>query len=77
MVKIMCPPPPPETSFKHMFQVYQLPILYADAQSKEDSFIVKIFKCFSVNINGRAVLNTDAGGEGHITCLNGLRQLII
>ena len=48
-------------------------MLYADEECKEDSFIVKIFKCFSVNINGRAVLNTDVAGEGHITCLNGLR----
>ncbi len=57
----------------HILQVFKLSIFYADAELKEDSVVVKILKCFSVNINGRAILNTDSPGEGHITCMNGLR----
>ena len=39
--------------------------------------MVKVLKCFSVNINGRAVLNTDAAGEGHLTCMNGMRYVMM
>ena len=35
--------------------------------------MVKMLKCFSININGRRVLNTGSAGAGHLGCLNGLR----
>ena len=45
----------------------------ATEEPKPDGALVNILKCFSININGRAVLNTDSPGEGHLTCMNGLR----
>ena len=57
----------------HDLQIHLFPFNRTEEESKEDSTIVSVLKCFSVNINGRAVLNTDSGGEGHIACLNGLR----
>ena len=45
----------------------------AKEEPKPDGALVNILKCFSININGRAVLNTDSPGEGHLTCMNGLR----
>ena len=45
----------------------------AKEEPKPDGALLKILKCFSININGRAVLNTDSPGEGHLTCMNGLR----
>ena len=54
-------------------QIRPFPVHYAKGETKEDSAIVQILKFFSVNINGRAVLNTDPPGPGHISCMNGIR----
>ena len=37
---------------------------------------VKVLKCFSIYTNGRKVLNTNSGGEGHLNCLNGIRWVM-
>ena len=54
-------------------QVRPYPKHYVKGESKGDTGIVKVLKCFSVNINGRIVLNTDPPGEGHLTSMNGIR----
>ena len=63
--------------FSSYKQVQPYPKHYVQGESREDSTIVKVLKCFSININGRAVLNTDAAGEGHLTCMNGMRYVMI
>ncbi len=44
---------------------------------RKDNFVVSLFKCFSVNINGRKILNTDsnAGNSDSLDCINGIRFL--
>ena len=54
-------------------KVRPYPSHYVKGETKDDSGIVKMLKCFSININGRIVLNTDKPKEGHLTCMNGLR----
>lgn len=39
----------------------------------EQNFFVRIMLCFSVNINGRKILNTDVQGHNQLECLNGIR----
>ena len=61
------------TSIDIWQQVNPYPILATDAnQSNQDNFLVAMFKCFSIYINGKQVLKTEMG-KGAITCLSGMR----
>ena len=56
-----------------IWKIRPYPKHYVKGESKEDGGVVKVLKCFSVNINGRAVLNTDPPKEGHLSCMNWMR----
>ncbi|XP_059091947.1 nose resistant to fluoxetine protein 6-like [Tigriopus californicus] len=43
--------------------------------STEKKLFVRILLCFSVNINGTKILNTNVQGQNQLGCLNGMRVL--
>ncbi len=41
----------------------------------EENFAFTFLKCFSININGKKILNTDPDKNDNLGCLNGIRVL--
>ena len=39
---------------------------------KQESFLLQMLKCFSINLNGKQVLKTEMG-KGAVECLSGMR----
>ena len=57
-------------------QVNPYPTLAITEDDTKENIIVSMLKCFSININGKAILKTEMG-KGAITCLSGMRTISI
>ena len=53
-------------------QVNPYPALAITKEDTEENIIIKILKCFSININGKQVLKSEMN-KGAIECLSGIR----
>ena len=62
-----------------LIEIYQkvrpFPVAVLDNEVDEDSTLVKILKCFSIDNNGRKVLSSKGGGGDHLGCLSGIRTI--
>lgn len=61
------------TSIDIYQQTKPFPTMLIEGESDEDSSLAEILKCFSININGKIILNTEKKGGDHLGCLNGIR----
>lgn len=56
-------------------QVNPYPILAISKDDNKESKLIQILKAFSINANGRKIVNTEVGGTDHLGCLSGIRVI--